>query len=281
MCPEVEKGHTESSWSSGSRLKMGMLATIRTWKRSRRLHFGDNFCQTSSPRGTLHVFRNIQRSQLMENAQEEQKKIVVFGAGGHVKVVLGIIEAEGKYEVLGILDDDMNKQGTRVYGYPVLGGREQLERLMLGGIAKVLVAIGDNERRAEIANFLEKNGWRLVDAIHPLATILRGARLGQGIIVMPHAHIGGDVFIGKGAIVSTGVNVGHDCEMGSWVHLGSGVKLAGNVRVGDFSFIGMGAVLLPGVEVGQRVIIGANAVVNDNIPDDVTAVGIPVRILER
>ena len=41
------------------------------------------------------------------------------------------------------------------------------------------------------------------------------------------------------------------------------------------------ALLFPGVEVGRRVIIGANAVVNDNIPDDVTAVGIPVRIVEK
>jgi len=83
---------------------------------------------------------------------------------------------------------------------------------------------------------------------------------------------------GRNAVTAV---VGHDCEIGSWAHLSVGVKLGGNVRVGDFSFIGMGAALLPGVEVGRRVIIGANAVVNDNIPDDVTAVGVPVRILEK
>jgi len=213
--------------------------------------------------------------------KEEQKKIMIFGAGGHVKVVLGIIEAEGKYEVLGLLDDDENKHGSSVFGVPVLGGRKEVAKLKDKEISKSIVAIGDNLKRAEVADFMKRNSFHLVRTIHPSATILRGVKIGEGTVLLPNAYVGADAMIGPGVILSVGAVVGHDCEIGSWVHLGVGAKLAGNVRVGDFSFIGMGAALLPGVEVGRRVIIGANAVVNDNIPDNVTAVGVPIRILEK
>ena len=217
----------------------------------------------------------------MENAIEEQKKIVVFGAGGHVKVVLATIEVEDRYEVVGLLDDDESKHGSCVFGVPVLGGRKEVAKLKYKEISKSIVAIGDNLKRAEVADFMKRNSFHLVRIIHPSATILRGAKLGEGTVVLPNAYVGADAMIGPGVILSVGAVVGHDCEVGPWAHLSVGVKLAGNVRVGDFSFIGMGAVLLPGVEVGRRVIIGANAVVNDNIPDGVTAVGAPVRIIEK
>ncbi len=217
----------------------------------------------------------------MENAKEERSQVLVFGAGGHVKVVLTTIEAEGKYEVLGLLDDDESKNGSCVFGVSGLGGREELAKLKDKEISKSIVAIGDNLKRAEVGDFMKRNSFHLVHTIHPSATILRGTKLGEGTVVLPNAYVGADSMVGLGVILSVGAVVGHDCEIGSWVHLGLGAKLGGNVRVGDFSFICMGAVLLPGVEVGQRVIIGANAVVNDNIPDGVTAVGIPVRILEK
>jgi FlaA1/EpsC-like NDP-sugar epimerase len=49
----------------------------------------------------------------------QETRLIVFGAGGHAKIVLATIEAEGKYEVIGLLDDDAGKQGQTFYGYEV------------------------------------------------------------------------------------------------------------------------------------------------------------------
>jgi len=49
--------------------------------------------------------------------------------------------------------------------------------------------------------------------------------------------------------------------------------------VGDDVIIGAGAALLGPIRVGNRVKIGANAVVNTDLPDDCTAVGVPARVV--
>ncbi|MDZ7696554.1 MAG: hypothetical protein U5R49_06430 [Deltaproteobacteria bacterium] len=66
---------------------------------------------------------------------KEQELIVVFGAGGHVKVVLATIESEGKYEIVGLLDDDKGKQGTQVCGYRVLGGKDETVSMKEQGVS--------------------------------------------------------------------------------------------------------------------------------------------------
>ncbi|MGQ9600808.1 MAG: acetyltransferase [Anaerolineae bacterium] len=206
--------------------------------------------------------------------------LIVCGAGGRAKVVLATIEADGQYQVVGVLDDNPAKHGQRAYGYPVIGGYEQLERLKRQGVGKALVAVGDNFHRAQLAQRLIEHGFQLVTVIHPSVIRLRGSRLGAGTVVLPNAFIGADTAIGDGAIVGVGAVVGHDVTVGSWVHLAPRVVLAGYTVVGHYSFLGIGASVLPGVAVGQRVVVGAHAAVTRDLPDDVTAVGVPARIIK-
>ncbi len=212
---------------------------------------------------------------------EEHRRLVVYGAGGHAKVVLATIEAEGKYQVVGVLDYNPARHGQQVYGYPVLGGWEQLETLQSQNVYAAFVAIGDNEHRAQVARRLIEHGFELVTAIHPSVVRLRGSCIGPGTLVAPYAFVGGDCTIGDGVIINTGAVVGHDSRVGSWVHIGAGVILAGQARVGDYSFLGISASVLPGVTVGRRVIVGAHAVVTEDLPDDVTAVGVRARIIKQ
>lgn len=45
--------------------------------------------------------------------------------------------------------------------------------------------------------------------------------------------------------------------------------------------IGAGAVLLGKIRIGNNVQIGANSVVLDDVPDNVTVVGAPARIVNK
>ena len=47
-------------------------------------------------------------------------KVVVFGAGGHGKVVLDILLESG-VNILGFLDEDKNKIGQKIMGFKILG----------------------------------------------------------------------------------------------------------------------------------------------------------------
>ncbi|MBU0490776.1 MAG: acetyltransferase [Chloroflexi bacterium] len=208
-------------------------------------------------------------------------RIIVYGAGGHAKIVLATLEAQGLYQIAGLLDDNPQRHGARVYSYPVLGGREQLAPLREQGVCWAIVAVGDNQRRANLTRRLEEHGFQLASAIHPTATCLRGSHIGAGAMVLVNAFVGADVIVGEGTLVNVGVSIGHDSLVGAFAQLTPGARLGGNVRVGDFSFIGMGASVLPQVTIGRYVIIGANAVITGDLADGVTAAGVPARTIDR
>ena len=51
-----------------------------------------------------------------------------------------------------------------------------------------------------------------------------------------------------------------------------------------FAYQGLGVVIhkiIGGIHIGNNVKIGANAVVNKDLPDDCTAVGVPARIIKH
>jgi acetyltransferase-like isoleucine patch superfamily enzyme len=52
------------------------------------------------------------------------------------------------------------------------------------------------------------------------------------------------------------------------------------VRIGEGAFIGIGAKIIPCVTVGQHAIVGAGAVVIADVPDEVTVVGVPARLIK-
>ena len=205
--------------------------------------------------------------------------VVVLGAGDHAKVVVATVEAEARYKVIGLLDDDESKPETTWYGHQVLGGCDQLKRLREKGVSKAVVAVGDNVARAKLAQLAVKTGFELATVIHPTAVILKGSTIGEGTVLLANAYVGADSTLGNGVLLSVGALVAHDCEVGSWAQLCPGARLGGHVRVGDYSIIGMGASVLPGISVGLQAVVGANAAVISDVPEFVTAVGVPARVM--
>ncbi len=200
-------------------------------------------------------------------------KIIVYGAGGHAKVLLDIVERMGQYEILGLIDDGPELTGQEVFGHRVLGGREVLAEARALGAEAGIAAIGDNRLRGDVASRILDHGLELLSAIHPSACISRGVHVGPGCAIMAHAVVNADASLGPNVIVNTGATVDHDCVIGDCVHLSPGVHLAGGVAVGPYSHLGTGVVVTPNVRIGSNVKVNAGAVVIRDIPDGVTVGG--------
>jgi FlaA1/EpsC-like NDP-sugar epimerase len=56
-------------------------------------------------------------------------RVFVVGAGGHAKVVLDILERDGRYDIAFLIDENPSLKGTDVYGYRVLGNGADLAAL--------------------------------------------------------------------------------------------------------------------------------------------------------
>jgi acetyltransferase EpsM len=55
--------------------------------------------------------------------------------------------------------------------------------------------------------------------------------------------------------------------------------VAGGVHVGEGTWIGAGAVVKQGINIGSWCMIGAGAVVVNDVPDGLTVVGVPARVM--
>jgi acetyltransferase-like isoleucine patch superfamily enzyme len=55
----------------------------------------------------------------------------------------------------------------------------------------------------------------------------------------------------------------------------------GKVRLRKNCKIGSHSVVMPGVTVGENAVVGAFSFVNDDIPDDGIAVGVPARVIKK
>lgn len=207
---------------------------------------------------------------------DEPTPLIVFGAGGHAAVVIDIVEADGGREIVAVADDGDSLAGTTILGHRV-GPGEALPR----GVP-VVIAIGDNDTRADVARRLAAAGHHAAEAlVHPTAVVSPRARLGAGTVVMPGAVVNARASIGPHGIVNTGSVIDHDCEIGDFVHLAPGVHLAGGVSVGARTQIGVGASVIPGVRIGAGALVGAGAVVIRDVADDVVTIGNPARVSRR
>jgi acetyltransferase-like isoleucine patch superfamily enzyme len=134
----------------------------------------------------------------------------------------------------------------------------------------------------------------------------------QGIRIGPHGFIGrnsilsckdGDIVLGSH------INVGFNCEVfsssrvevgdyglfaaytyvvgGGHDHSDLGAVMIDQPRpskgvvIGRNVWLGAGAKVLDGVTLGANVVVGAGAVVNESLPDDVIAAGVPAKIIKR
>lgn len=205
--------------------------------------------------------------------------ILVFGASGHAKVVLDLIEKASKCDVGGLFDDNRALLGSTVLGYEVMGDKDEL--LAQTGTLKeypVVVAIGNNAIRVRVAAELIANKKHLCEAlIHPSAQIAHGVQIGRGSVVMAGAIINADACVGSNVIVNTGATIDHDCIIGDGVHVAPGVTLCGGIKVGENTLVGAGAVVSPNLRIGSNVTIGAGATVLQDIEDGLTVVGSPAR----
>lgn len=208
-------------------------------------------------------------------------KIAIWGAGGHGGVVLDAVRCQGLHEPVVFLDDAEPGSPYHHSGLPICCARNDMPKLRADGVAGIVIAIGDESRRAVAAKIALENGFELCTVIHPSAVICSDVTIGSGTVVFAGAVIQTRSAIGENAIVNTCAAVDHDCLIGNGTQLAPGARLGGRVTVGGLSFIGIGATVINKISIGCNCVVGAGAVVVHDIPDNVVAYGVPARVIRK
>ena len=191
--------------------------------------------------------------------------MLIYGAGGHAKVIISCVNASGD-SVQAIFDDDLSKKEISKSYDPILFGDKS-----------IIIAIGNNNIRRTIA---QKISHHFGNVIHPTAIIDKSVLIEEGTVILHESILQAGTVIAKHVIINTRVSIDHDCHIADFVHIAPGVILCGNVHVGENTFIGAGSIVVPNVTIGNNCFIAAGSVITRSIPDNSIARGNPGRIIK-
>jgi acetyltransferase EpsM len=194
----------------------------------------------------------------------------IFGASGHAKVILDILNSRD-INVEAIIDD--NPKVDFLLNIIV----SKTIDFEFSDKCQFIIAIGNNLIRRKI---VINNNFTFYKAIDSTASISKFAAIGDGTVVMPNAVVNADASIGNHCIINSRSVVEHDCLLGNYVHISPGASLAGNVSIGEGTHIGIGSCVIQGVKIGKWVTVGAGAVIINDVPDFAVVVGNPGKIIK-
>jgi sugar O-acyltransferase (sialic acid O-acetyltransferase NeuD family) len=204
--------------------------------------------------------------------------IIIYGASGHAKVIIDIIEQAGFHKIIGLVDDTGSV--NNLMGYLVA---RDMGVYLEQGIRAGIVAIGDNWQRCRISTKILSmcKNFEFVTAIHPSVNITRDVIIGDGTVVMSGCNINTCSQIGSQCILNTGSNIDHDCSINDFASIAPGATLGGNVVIGEYSAVGLGASVIQKIVIGPNAVIGAGSVVIKDIPSKCVAFGNPCKFVRR
>ena len=205
------------------------------------------------------------------------KRLAIFGAGGHGRVIGDIAMSSG-WDSIDFYDDFV-PAGKSLTGLSISGNLTSLidRSTFYSGFH---IAIGDNEVRLDLLRKLLSMGLRCPNIIAPSAVIASTVRFGVGISIMANVVVNSRTIVTDGVILNTGCTVDHDCRIQVGAHISPGAHLAGNVSVGERSWVGIGSAIIEGRVIGSDAVIGAGSVVIQDVSDTVTVAGNPSRVIE-
>jgi len=209
------------------------------------------------------------------------KSILVFGSGGHAKVVVDIIEKEGKYQIEGLIDYSYNAD-RKISGYKIIGNDSSIKNLVkknqiYGGI----IAVADNAIRSKIRDKIVQSipQFKFINCIHPSSIIAKDVVIGDGNVFMAGTIINSSSIIKNNCIVNTNSSIDHDNVLNDFSCIAPNVALGGSVTIGRYTFVGIGSNVLPNINLGSNCIIGGGSLVCSDTKNNSLYYGSPAKFI--
>jgi sugar O-acyltransferase (sialic acid O-acetyltransferase NeuD family) len=198
-----------------------------------------------------------------------KSKVLIVGAGGHAASCIEVIEAEKRYQILGLIGTK-DEIGKIHLGHKVISSDNNLNELMKI-TDKIVLGVGQiksPQLRIEISDKFIRNGFKFVSVISPNACISKHATIGNGTVIMHGVTINSGVEIGDYSIINTGSIIEHHSKIGNFSHISTGAILNGNSVIGNNSFVGSGTIIMEGIKIGNNCIIGMGQHIRHDVSDN-------------
>ena len=205
--------------------------------------------------------------------------LLLVAAGGLARETLEAVRSAGTHDVIGFLDDDEARHGTRFSGVKVLGGMDLVEQ---HPDAQIVVCAGKGSARASIVTRLESlrvQAERFATVMHPSVHVPGSCVMGHGTVLLAGTALTADVTMGRHVVVMPNAVLTHGDIVEDYATICAGVVLGGDVVVAERAYLGMAAAVRERLLIGADATVGMGSVVLTDVPAGETWAGVPARQL--
>jgi len=206
-----------------------------------------------------------------------RKRIGMIGFGSTGRELLALMLELASVDEM-VVFDDLEYLRQPAGAYPLEGYREprfkHLEFYI--GFGYLYTA-----KKLEVLEDLERNGRIIPAFVHPSCFIHPTSSIGAGCIIFPMCNLGRVSKVGRGTLLNNSVTISHESAVGDACYLAPGTVLCGGVTVGDGCFLGAGTTISHRRTIGNLARVGIGTVVTQDIPAAKSAIGNPMRLLDR
>ena len=211
--------------------------------------------------------------------------IVIVGAGGFGREVLGLIKAINsvalrgaeEYDFLGYIDDGVpDYRHLSRLSVKHLGGAAVLHSMPSG--TQYCIGIGNGQIRRGIDALASKLGLMAATLVHPDATMGPDVALGPGSIVCAGARLTDNIVTGRHVDIHVNSTVGHDAVLGDYSTVLPLASVSGNVSLGAGATVGTNSCINQDLNIGNGAFVASGASVINDVDSNTLVAGVPALV---
>jgi sugar O-acyltransferase (sialic acid O-acetyltransferase NeuD family) len=275
LTSKIKEGSYYFKFSYKGKISIAMLNQIRVFDIRRHAYFSGKIKNSDFKRLKIQLSevleitpeREFGQAQnelskyneiILKNDKKIKPQILILGAGGHCRSLIDVIEQEGKYKIVGIIENEL-EIGTKILDYEVIGKDGDLEKLRKK-YQYAAIGVGQIKTpkiRIKLFNLLKSLGYNLPVIISPRAYVSKYAEIGEGTVIMHDALVNVNAKIGKNCIINTKALIEHDAIIEDNSHISTGAIINGGVAVKEGTFVGSNSVTKEYIEISGFIKAGS------------------------
>lgn len=215
------------------------------------------------------------------------KNLVIIGNGGFGREVLELIrdinKSSSEYNILGFINNDVSSFGSYCNEVAVLGNESWIENYLLTHEELyVAIGIGSPQIKRKIVSSLEHLGNKIKypNLVHP--SVIRGnyISLGVGNVITAGNILTCNITLGNHNMINLSCTVGHDSVFENFSVVSPRSVISGNTAIKEGAYLGTGCTIIEKKTIGRWSVVGGAALVNKDVPDNSTVVGVPASVIK-